>query len=74
MFQVFGRFNLMSRSRVQTAAREFQMRLIATVAQSIQKLQSKFTNKFESSAASSFSRMRGVPPITGKINSLGEAD
>jgi dynein heavy chain 1 len=68
MFQVFGRFNLlMSRTRVQSAVREFQMRLIATVTQSIQKLQSKFTSKFESSAASNFSRMRGVPPITGKI-------
>jgi len=68
MFLVFGRFNLlMSRTRIQNAVKEFQMRLIATVSQSIQKLQSKFTNKFESSAASTLSRLRGVPQISGKI-------
>ena len=68
MFQVFGRFNLLlTRTRVQNAVREFQLQLIATVGESIQKLQSKFSNKFEYSAASKISRVRGIPPISGKI-------
>ena len=68
MFAVFARFNpLLARARVQNAVKEFQMQLIATVAKAIERLQFKFTHKYESSSASRISRVRGIPPISGKI-------
>ena len=68
MFRVFARFNpLLSRTRVRVAVKEFQMQLITTVAQAVEKLQSKFTLKYESSSAARISKLRGIPPIAGKI-------
>jgi dynein heavy chain 1 len=68
MFRVFARFNpLLARTRVRVAVKEFQMQLIATVAQAVAKLQSKFTLKYESSSAARISKLRGIPPIAGKI-------
>eukprot|EP00934_Nitzschia_sp_Nitz4_P009291 Nitzschia sp. Nitz4//scaffold6_size259037//29898//42524//NITZ4_001045-RA/size259037-augustus-gene-0.315-mRNA-1//-1//CDS//3329556806//9281//frame0 len=68
MFRVFARFNpLLTRTRVRVAVKEFQMQLIATVAQAVGKLQSKFTLKYESSSAAKISKLRGIPPIAGKI-------
>lgn len=68
MFVVFARFNLLlTRTRVRAAVKEFQMQLIATVADAIGKLQSKFTLKYESSPAARISRLRGIPPVAGKI-------
>ena len=68
MFRVFARFNpLLTRTRVRAAVKEFQVQLIATVGEAIQKLQSKFTLKYESSSAAKVSRLRGIPPIAGKI-------
>lgn len=43
------------------------MQLIATVADAVGKLQSKFTLKYEASAAARVSRLRGLPPVSGKI-------
>jgi hypothetical protein len=68
MFRVFARFNLLlTRTRVRAAVKEFQMQLINTVATAIGRLQSKFTLKYESSAAARISRLRGIPPVAGKI-------
>ncbi len=68
MFAVFARFNpLLTRTRVHNAVKEFQIQLIATVAEAVKKLQSKFTHKYESSSASCISTVRGIPPISGKI-------
>jgi dynein heavy chain 1 len=68
MFRVFARFKLLlTRTRVRVAVKEFQMQLIATVAEAVEKLQSKFTLKYESSSAARISRLRGIPPIAGKI-------
>lgn len=68
MFRVFARFNpLLARTRVRVAVKEFQMQLIQTVAQAVGKLQSKFTLKYESSSAARISKLRGIPPIAGKI-------
>lgn len=68
MFRVFSRFRLlMLRPRVENAVTEFRRKLIATVEESIKKLQLKFSNKFESSAAWAISRVRGIPPISAKI-------
>ena len=50
-----------------SAVKEFQMQLIATVADAVGKLQSKFTLKYESSPAARISRLRGIPPVAGKI-------
>ena len=47
--------------------KEFQVQLIATVGLAIQQLQSKFTQKFETSSASQISKIRGIPPVSGKI-------
>jgi dynein heavy chain 1 len=68
MFRVFARFNpLLTRTRVRVAVKEFQVQLIATVAQAIEKLQSKFVLKYESSSAARISKLRGIPPVSGKI-------
>jgi dynein heavy chain 1 len=68
MFRVFARFNpLLARTRVRVAVKEFQVQLISTVAKAVEKLQSKFTLKYESSSAARISRLRGIPPIAGKI-------
>lgn len=68
MFRVFARFNLLlTRPRVRTAVKEFQVQLISTVASAIEKLQSKFTHKYETSSAARISRLRGIPPVSGKI-------
>ncbi len=68
MFRVFARFNpLLTRTRVRVAVKEFQVQLIATVAQAVAKLQSKFTLKYESSSAARISKLRGIPPIAGKV-------
>ena len=68
MFRVFARFNpLLTRTRVRAAVKEFQMQLIATVGEAVEKLQSKFTLKYESSSAAKLSRLRGIPPVAGKI-------
>lgn len=68
MFGVFARFNLLlTRNRVQSAVKEFQMQLITTVAEAVEKLQSKFTLKYEASPAARISRLRGIPPVAGKI-------
>jgi dynein heavy chain 1 len=68
MFSVFARFNLLlTRSRVRAAVKEFQVQLITTVSEAIEKLQSKFTLKYEDSAAARLSRVRGIPPVAGKI-------
>jgi dynein heavy chain 1 len=68
MFRVFARFNLLlTRRRVRASVKEFQIQLIATVALAVEKLQSKFTLKYESSAAARISRLRGIPPVAGKI-------
>lgn len=68
MFAVFARFNpLITRTRVHSAVKEFQIQLISTVGVAIEKLQSKFTHKYETSNASKLSRIRGIPPIAGKI-------
>lgn len=68
MFRVFARFNvLLTRTRVRAAVKEFQMQLINTVSEAVGRLQSKFTLKYESSAAARISRLRGIPPVAGKI-------
>jgi len=68
MFRVFARFNpLLTRNRVRIAVKEFQIQLISTVGEAVQKLQSKFTHKYEASSASRISRLRGIPPVSGKI-------
>lgn len=68
MFRVFARFNpLLTRTRVRVAVKEFQLQLISTVAEAVGKLQSKFTLKYESSSAARISKLRGIPPIAGKI-------
>jgi dynein heavy chain 1, cytosolic len=68
MFRVFRRFHpLLSRTRVRVAVKEFQVQLIATVAQAVEKLQSKFTFKYEASSAAKISKLRGIPPVSGKI-------
>ena len=68
MFRVFARFNpLLSRTRVSAAVKEFQLQLMNTVGQAVQKLQSKFTHKYESSSASNIATIRGIPPVSGKI-------
>jgi len=68
MLKVFARFNLLlTRPRVRAAVKEFQMQLISTVAEAVQKLQSKFTRKYEDSPAARISRLRGIPPVAGKI-------
>lgn len=68
MFRVFARFNpLLTRTRVRVAVKEFQVQLIATVADAVQKLQSKFTLKYESSSAARIAKLRGIPQISGKI-------
>lgn len=68
MFRVFARFNLLlTRTRVRAAVKEFQIQLISTVAEAVEKLQSKFTHKYESSSSAHISRLRGIPPIAGKI-------
>jgi dynein heavy chain 1 len=68
MFRVFARFNpLLARSRVRAAVKEFQLQLMNTVGQAVQKLQSKFTHKYESSPASCVAAVRGIPPVSGKI-------
>ena len=68
MFRVFARFNLLlTRTRVRAAVKEFQVQLISTVAEAVRKLQSKFTLKYEASSAARISRLRGIPPVAGKI-------
>ena len=68
MFRVFARFNLLlTRTRVRAAVKEFQIQLISTVADAVQKLQSKFTLKYEDSPAARVARLRGIPPVAGKI-------
>lgn len=68
MFRVFARFNpLLTRTRVSAAVKEFQLQLMNTVGEAVQKLQSKFTHKYESSSASSIATIRGIPPVSGKI-------
>lgn len=68
MFRVFARFNpLLTRSRVRAAVKEFQLQLMNTVGQAVEKLQSKFTHKYESSTASTIASIRGIPPVSGKI-------
>lgn len=68
MFRVFARFNLLlTRTRVRAAVKEFQLQLISTVSTAVEKLQSKFTHKYETSAAARISRLRGIPPVAGKI-------
>jgi len=68
MFRVFARFNpLLTRTRVRAAVKEFQIQLIATVTQAVEQLQSKFTLKYEASPAARISRLRGIPPVAGKI-------
>jgi len=65
---VFARFNpLLARTRVRAAVKEFQIQLMNTVGQAVQKLQAKFTHKYESSSASSIATIRGIPPMSGKI-------
>jgi dynein heavy chain 1 len=68
MFGVFARFHLLlTRPRVRAAVKEFQIQLITTVASAIQKLQSKFVCKYEDTPAARVSRLRGIPPVSGKI-------
>jgi len=68
MFRVFARFNpLLTRTRVRAAVKEFQLQLMNTVGQAVQKLQAKFTHKYESSSASNIATIRGIPPVSGKI-------
>ncbi|KAL7476036.1 hypothetical protein ACHAW6_006560 [Cyclotella cf. meneghiniana] len=68
MFRVFARFNpLLTCSRVCVAVKEFQLQLMNTVGQAVQKLQSKFTHNYESSSASTIASIRGIPPVSGKI-------
>ena len=68
MFRVFARFNLLlTRTRVRAAVKEFQMQLIATVSTAIETLRSKFTEKYELSSAAKIARLRGIPPVSGKI-------
>ena len=68
MFRVFARFNpLLTRTRVRSAVKEFQLQLISTVGQAIERLQAKFIHKYESSPASHMSGLRGIPPVSGKI-------
>jgi dynein heavy chain 1, cytosolic len=68
MFRVFAKFNpLLSRTRVRAAVKEFQMQLISTVGQAVEKLQAKFTQKYEASSAAKIARLRGIPPVAGKI-------
>jgi dynein heavy chain 1 len=68
MFRVFARFNPpLARFRVRVFVKEFQLQLINTVGQAVQKLQSKFMHKYESSSASTIATLRGIPPVSGKI-------
>ena len=68
MFKVFARFNpLLARTRVRIAVKEFQVQLIATVAKAVEKLQSKFVLKYEFSSAARLSKIKGIPPVSGKI-------
>jgi dynein heavy chain 1 len=68
MFRVFARFNpLLSRTRVRVAVKEFQVQLIATVAQAVEGLQTKLQSKYETSSAAKISKLRFIPPVSGKI-------
>ena len=71
MFRVFKRFNpLLARTRVRIAVKEFQVQLIATVSKAIEKLQSKFVLKYESSSAARISKLHGIPllvTVSGNI-------
>jgi dynein heavy chain 1 len=68
MFRVFARFSpLLTRSRVRAAVKEFQIQLMDTVGKAVEKLQLKFTQKYESSPASTIASIRGIPPVSGKI-------
>jgi len=68
MFRVFARFHaLLARTRVRSAVKDFQIQLISTVGLAIQKLQSKFTHKYEASSANQVAHFRGIPPVAGKI-------
>ena len=68
MFRVFARFSLLlTRTRVRAAVKEFQIQLISTVGEAVEKLQSKFTHKYEQSSSAHISRLRGIPPVAGKI-------
>jgi dynein heavy chain 1 len=68
MFGVFARFHLLlTRPRVRAAVKDFQIQLITTVASAVQKLQSKFVCKYEDTPAARVSRLRGIPPVAGKI-------
>lgn len=68
MFRVFARFSLLlTRTRVRAAVKEFQIQLISTVGEAVEKLQSKFTHKYELSSSAHISRLRGIPPVAGKI-------
>jgi len=68
MFRVFARFSLLlTRTRVRAAVKEFQIQLISTVGEAVEKLQSKFTQKYELSSSAHISRLRGIPPVAGKI-------
>ena len=68
MFRVFARFNpLLTCSSVCVAVKEFQLQLMNTVGQAVQKLQLKFTHNYESSSASTIASIRGIPPVSGKI-------
>jgi len=74
MFRVFARFNpLLTRTRVRAAVREFQLQLMNTVGQAVQKLQLKFTRKYELSSALNIATIRGIPPVLVE-RYCGEAD
>jgi dynein heavy chain 1 len=68
MFRVFARFHpLLFRTRVRAAVKDFQIQLIQTVTDAITNLQSKFSERYETSPSSAVATIRGVPPVSGKI-------
>ena len=68
MFRVCAKFNaLFVRPRIQSAIREYQELLIATVKKDIQLLQTKFMSTYSKSQDSNMSLVRDLPPVSGSI-------
>lgn len=68
MFRVCSKFNaLFVRPRIQSAIREYQEQLIATVKKDIEKLQDKFKSEYTPSDAKCVSDVRDIPPVSGSI-------
>ena len=68
MFRVFSKFNpLFFRPRIRAAIAQFQADLIKHVRDAVQRLQEKFTQRYEQSEARITATLRDIPPVAGKI-------